>query len=134
MNKKVIAITLISLGVAGGAVFGGIKAYQSYQDNSRKAEVQLVSDLTDYYYGDEMTSYAIVTNDMSQEVYALEDKTISEVFVEEGQAVSAGDPLISYDMTLTNLELEMKELDVATVTNRLEAAKKQLEKLKKPGL
>ena len=130
MSKKVIIITVISLGVAGAAAFGGIKAYQNYQNNNQKAEVQYVSEVNMSYYESEMTSSGIVTNDSSQDVYALEDKTILEVHVEEGQEVKAGDPLISYDMTMSNLELEMKELDVATINSRLEAAKQQLTKLR----
>ena len=70
----------------------------------------------------------MVTNDFFQDVYILEDKKIVEVFVEEGQTVEAGDPLISYDMTMSQLELEMKELDVSTSSSKIEAAKKELEK------
>ena len=131
MSKKAIIITVISLGVVSAAVFGGIKAYQNYQNNSQEVEVFYVSDLNNYYYENGTSSSGMVTNDMSQDVYALSDKTILEVFVEEGQTVSAGDPLISYDMTMANLELEMKELDVSTINSRLEAAKQKLEKLKK---
>ena len=131
MSRKAIIITVVSLGAACAAVFGGIKAYQNYQKNNQEAEVQFVSDLNNFYYENEMSSSGMVTNDMSQDVYALSDKTIVEVFVEEGQTVAAGDPLLSYDMTMANLELEMKELDVSTINSRLEAAKQQLEKLKK---
>ncbi len=130
MSKKAVIITVISLGVVGAAVFGGIKAYQNYQNKNQKAEVHYVSELNMYYYENEMSSSGIVTNDSSQDVYALEDKVIAEVHVEEGQEVKAGDPLITYDMTMSNLELEMKELDVSTITSRLEAAKQQLSKLK----
>ena len=129
MNKKAIIITAVSLGVAGIAVFGGIKAYQNYQSGTKTAKVYYVSSLNNYYEN-EMTSSGTVTNDKSQEVYPLDEKKIVEVFVEEGQTVSAGDPLLSYDMTMTNLELEMKELDVSTTLNRLEASKRHLEKLK----
>ena len=130
MGKKGIIITAISLGVIGGAVFGGIKAYQNYQDNSLEAEVEAITNINQFYFGEGTTSSGIVKNDLSQNVYALDDKNISEVYVEEGQKVSEGDPLIAYDMTLSDLELEMKELDVATAANKLEAAKKQLEKLR----
>ena len=115
MSRKAIIITVVSLGAACAAVFGGIKAYQNYQKNNQEAEVQFVSDLNNFYYENEMSSSGMVTNDMSQDVYALSDKTIVEVFVEEGQTVAAGDPLLSYDMTMANLELEMKELDVSTI-------------------
>ena len=39
MNKKAIIITAVSLGVAGIAVFGGIKAYQNYQSGTKTAKV-----------------------------------------------------------------------------------------------
>lgn len=130
MNKKVIIISAVSLGVVGLAVFGGVKAYQNYQNESQEAEVQTVSDLNMYYGESEMSSSGIVDNDLYQDVYLLDEKNISEVFVEEGQKVSVGDPLISYDMTMSNLELEMKELEVATAASKIEAAKRQLEKLK----
>ncbi len=130
MSKKAIIITLVSLGVAGAGIFGGIKAYQNYQKNNLSAEVRLVSNINSYVGESGMSSSGIVTNDFSQDVYALDEKTITEVFVEEGQAVKAGDPLISYDMTMSQLELEMKELAVSANSNRMEAAKRQLEKLK----
>ncbi|MCI8483381.1 MAG: HlyD family efflux transporter periplasmic adaptor subunit [Lachnospiraceae bacterium] len=130
MNKKGIIITAVSIGVAAIVIFGGIKTYQHYQNSNLTAEVEQVSDLNSYYSEGEMSSSGIVTNDQSQDVYALEEKTITEVFVEEGQQVAVGDPLLSYDMTLSNLELEMKELEVATMGSKLEAAKRQLEKLK----
>lgn len=131
MSKKAVIISLISVCVVGGAIYGGIKLYQDYQFNSLTAEVQSVSNLNMYYGGSEMSSSGMLTNDYSQEVYPLEDKNILEVFVEEGQTVEAGDPLVSFDMTLANLELEMKELDVATTAGKIQAAKQELEKLKK---
>ncbi len=130
MNKKAIIITVIVLGVVAAASFGGIKAYQNYQQNNLIAEVQYVSNLNAYYGGNEMSSSGILTNDFSQDVYSLEDKTLLEIFVEEGQSVKAGDPLVSFDMTMSNLELEMKELSVSSNANKMEAAKRELEKLK----
>lgn len=131
MSKKAVIISLISVCAVSGAIYGGIKLYQDYQFNSLTAEVQSVSNLNMYYGGSEMSSSGMLTNDYSQEVYPLEDKNILEVFVEEGQTVEAGDPLISYDMTLANLELEMKELDVATTAGKIQAARQELENLKK---
>ena len=131
MSKKAVIISLISVCAVGGAIYGGIKLYQNYQFNSLTAEVQPVSELNMYYGESEMSSSGMLTNDYFQEVYPLEDKNIEEVFVEEGQTVEAGDPLISYDMTLSDLELEMKELDVATTAGQIQAAKQELENLRK---
>ena len=63
MNKKAIIITVIVLGVVAAASFGGIKAYQNYQQNNLIAEVQYVSNLNAYYGGNEMSSSGILTND-----------------------------------------------------------------------
>ncbi len=131
MSKKAVIISLLSVCAVSGAIYGGIKLYQNYQFNSLTAEVRSVSNLNMYYGGTEMSSSGMLTNDYSQEVYPLEDKNILEVFVEEGQTVEAGDPLISFDMTLADLELEMKELDVATTAGKIQAAKQELENLKK---
>ena len=125
MSKKAVIVTIVSLAVVGGGIFGGIKAYQNYQQNNLTAEVYYVSNMQGYFGESGMSSSGIVTNDYSQEVYALDDKTVTEVFVEEGQEVKAGDPLISYDMTLSQLELEMKELDVSTNASRMEAMKQK---------
>ena len=57
MNKKVIVITVVSLGVVGASIFGGIKAYQNYQANNLTAEVMYVSNLN-AYYGETGTSRA----------------------------------------------------------------------------
>ncbi len=130
MNKKILIISTASLIIAGTGIFGGIKLYQNYQKNNLQAETQVVSNINSYFGDTGVSSSGVVTNDFSQEVYALEEQKIVEVFVEEGQSVQAGDPLISYDITLAKLELEMKELEAATSSSKLEAAKKALEKLK----
>ena len=131
MSKKKIIIIVVSIIVVIALVVGGIFAYRWYQSENTTIEVQSVSDLNWGYGGNEMSSYGEVTNDLSQDVYLLDNQTVKEVLVTEGQTVSVGDPLISYDMTLSNLQLEMKQLDIDTDTSKLEAAQKELEKLKK---
>ena len=130
MGKKAVIATIITLGVLGGAAYGGVKAYQNYQAKNTEANVYPIETINMFYFNEGVSSSGTVTNDHSQSVYALDDKKISEVYVEEGQNVSEGDPLIAYDMTLSALELEMKELDAATALSKLEAARRQLEKLR----
>lgn len=131
MSKKKIIIIVVSVIVVIALVIGGIFVYRWYQSENTTAEVQSVSDLNWGYGGNDMSSYGEVTNDLSQDVYLLDNQTVKEVLVTEGQTVSVGDPLISYDMRLSNLQLEMKQLDIDTDTNKLAAAQKELEKLKK---
>lgn len=130
MSKKKIVVIVVSLIVVIALVVGGVFGYRWYRSENTTAEVQSVSNLNWGYGGNEMSSYGMVTNDMSQDVYLLESQTIEEVYVTEGQTVSVGDPLVSYDMTMSNLQLQMKELDIDTYDNKLAAAKKELEKLK----
>lgn len=130
MSKKKIIIIVISVVLVIAMSVGGIFTYRWYKGKNTIVEVQYVSNLNWGYGGGGMSSYGMVTNDLSQNVYPLESQTIEEVFVTEGQTVSVGDPLVSYDMTMANLKLEMKELDLDTYNNKLTAAKKELEKLK----
>lgn len=130
MSKKKIIVIVVSIVVVVALAVGGIFTYRWYKSKNTTVEVQSVSNLNWGYGGSGMSSYGMVTNDTSQDVYLLESQTIEEVFVTEGQTVSIGDPLVSYDMTMANLQIEMKELDVDTYNNKLTAAKKELEKLK----
>lgn len=130
MSKKKIIIIIISLVVAAALATGGFFTYRWYRSENTMVEVVPVSNLNWWYGGDEMSSYGMVTNDLSQDVYFLENQTIEEVFVSEGDTVSVGDPLISYDMTMSNLQLEMKQLDINTYNNKIAAAQKELERLK----
>lgn len=50
--------------------------------------------------------------------------------MKEGDTVKAGDVLLSYDMTLTNLNLEMQELSLEQQQLRLQMAQEDLKKLK----
>ncbi|MEG1291422.1 MAG: hypothetical protein RSD28_03895, partial [Lachnospiraceae bacterium] len=131
MSKKKIIITVVSLTVVAGLIGGGIGGYRWYQSKNLTADVQNVADLNFNYGGNEMSSSGMVTNDMSQNVPLLESQTIQEIFVKEGQTVAIGDQLMSYDMTLSDLQLEMKQLDIDTYHNKMEAAKRELDKLKK---
>lgn len=130
MSKKKVIIIVISLVAAVALVTGGFFTYRWYRSENTMVEVLPVSNLNWGYSGDEMSSYGMVTNDMSQNVFFLENQTIEEIFVSEGDTVSVGDPLISYDMTMSNLQLEMKELDIDTYNNRLAAVQKELERLR----
>ena len=86
--KKVIAVIVV-LAVTVGAVTGGIYGYKSYQKKNLVAEVQSVSSLNYGYYGNSETSYGVVTNDSSQEVYLDDSNKVQEVYVSKGDTVKA---------------------------------------------
>lgn len=127
--KKVIAVVL-GIVVAVGAVVGGIFGYKSYQNDNLVAEVQPVSYINWGYWGDEETSYGMVTNDSSQEIYLDSARNIKQIYVEEGDSVSVGDPLMAYDTTELNIEIERKKLEINTIENNIAIANNKLDNLK----
>ena len=120
-KKKWIAGAIgvvVTLGVVGGAVWG----YKTYQSNTREVTVQPVSYVNWGYWGDTETSYGMVTNDSSQEIYLSDAKTIKEIYVKEGDSVKVGDPLIAYDTVELGLSIERKKLDVSMAETELAKA------------
>ena len=58
-------------------------------------------------------------------VKADQQKTIKEVFVEEGDEVSVGDILFEYDMELAELDLEKADLELSQMKNTLSSKKSE---------
>lgn len=127
--KKIIAITL-GIVIPVGGIVGGIYGYKSYQQKNLVAEVQPVSNINWGYWGDSQTSYGMVTNDSSQEIYLADSKKVKQVYVEEGDTVKVGDPLIAYDTAEISIEIERKKLDIATTDNEIAMASNKLNVLK----
>ena len=98
MKHKLIKrfLIFIILGtVAAGGICGGMYA----RKNSLKAEVVPVELLGSGYWGDEVSSSGVVSNDYFQEVKLDQNAQIKEVCVEEGQEVHAGDKLLILDVS-----------------------------------
>lgn len=127
--KKVIAV-IVGIAVAFGAVAGGIYGYKSYQDKNLVAEVQPVSYINWGYWGDSETSYGMVTNDSSQEIYLDSAKSIKQIFVEEGDVVKVGDPLMEYDTAELQIDIERKKLEISTIENNIAIANHKMDSLK----
>lgn len=129
MKKKII-VTVVVLLVVAGAVTGGIFGYKAYQKKNLVAKVVPVSYLNMGYWGDEMSSYGMVTNDLSQDIYVDSSQIVSEIYVEEGQTVAVGDKLMSYDTTQSELELELKQLQLQSIINDIASTTRELNELK----
>lgn len=128
-SKKIVA-ALITFLVIAAMIGGAVYIYLWNQNNKLYAQVQPIENIIWYYYGEDVTSSGMVTNDNYQDVYLLDERTVSEIYVEEGQEVKEGDPLLAYDMTLTELELEMQQLKVETIKNKITLANRELTILK----
>lgn len=127
--KKVIAVAVCITIVCGG-IAGGIYGYKSYEDKKLVAEVQPVSYISSGYWGDTESSYGMVTNDSSQEIYLSDSKVVKKVFVKQGDTVKSGDPLLEYDTAEVAIEIERKKLDISTLENKIAIANHALEALK----
>ena len=123
--KRVLVIAIVAA-VAAGGIGGGIYVRRS----KMTAEVQSVADLNSGYWGDEVNSSGLVTNDYSQTVEVSKDDEIKEVYVEEGQQVQKGDKLLALDTTVASLNLQGKELEVENLKNQITLAQNELKKLK----
>ena len=128
-NKKVmkrILVIAIVAAVAAGGIGGGVYVQRS----KMTAEVQSVSDLNSGYWGDDINSSGMITNDYSQSVEISKDDEIKEVYVEEGQQVQKGDKLLALDTTVASLNLQGKQLEVENLKNQITIAQNDLKKLK----
>ena len=101
--KRVLVIAIVAA-VAAGGIGGGIYVQRS----KMTAEVQSVADLNNSYWGDEVNSSGLVTNDYSQK----------------------GDKLLALDTTVATLNLQGKELEVENLKNQITLAQNELKKLK----
>ncbi len=128
-GKRIIAV-VVAVSLTGGAIYGGITGYQYYQSKNLVAEVQPVSNLNMGYGGDQETSYGMVTNDSSQEIYLDNDSKVQEVFVQAGDEVQTGDPLIQYDTSQVEIDIKRKKLDIDTIENNIAKAERALKVLK----
>ena len=104
----------------------GIKLYLS---SSNTIDVHSVSSLNTGYWDNPATSTGLVSNSDTQSVLYDSSKTITQVFVKEGQQVSVGDPLLSYDLTTLQSAVDTSQLEVEKAQNAITLANHELKKL-----
>ena len=130
MNKTVKRGLLIAAGVvaACGVVWGGLTLARNAQRGN--VNVYAVSDFSmSDYWGDTSQTSGMVTTDEMQKIFLSDTQKVSKVYVEEGQTVKKGDKLLSYDTTLTSLDVERAQIAYEKQVLALETSKKDLERL-----
>ena len=125
--KKVVIPLAAVLAVVGIGVGIGFAVRNA---NREEVGVIAVSSVAGGYYGNNMSITGNISSDVSQDVHLLSGQLVDQVFVKEGDTVSVGTPLLSYDMTLVNLDLEIEKLNREGIDLKLQAAEKELKKLK----
>lgn len=127
MKKKLIVVGT----VAGVILLTGAAVYGVKKSNEKKVTVVSVQEMMGFGGGMDNTSMSgNITSDVSQDIYLSSSQVVDEIFVEEGQTVKEGDKLISYDMTLVNLDMEMKKLDREGIELNIKKAQREITKLK----
>lgn len=128
LKKTLIIVACVAAGC--GAVWGGLTIARNAQRGD--VNVYAVGDfaMTDYW-GDSSNTSGMVTTDKLQKIYISQSQTVTKVWVKEGDEVRKGDPLVSYDSTLTEATVEKAKVAYDRAVANLEAAKGQLELLKK---
>ena len=128
-NKKKIIITVtavvlvvaIGLGVWFGVSRGRSEPVKVFAFNS--------VGMTEYW-GDSQESYGPVSTDKIQTVFLSSTQTVTEMKVAQGDEVKKGDVLMTFDTTLSDLQLERKRLEVEKLKLDLETAQKKLQDIR----
>ena len=126
MKKKWIVAFI----AAGVLLLGGVTVYAVKTSSQSTVKVVSVSDMSGGGGWSDNSLSGNITSDVSQNIYLADSQTVKEIHVKEGDAVKVGDDLITYDMTLENLDLEMKKLEKQGIELNIEKAKREITKLK----
>lgn len=132
MNNKVnirkrLIISGICLLVIVGIIFGSV-SYANYRKDLKTVEVLPMNYVSSSGWGGQSTTQGTIISDYVQELFPDAQKTISEIFVTEGQQVTIGTPLLQYDKTSLELAVEAREIDVKKVEVKIDEAQRKLKK------
>ena len=131
MNKvlKRVLVILIVLALLVGGLWGSLVLIRNLQRKPVPVYA-LASFITSDMYGTQSETSGMVTSEDLQKVWQSESQTVREVYVTVGQKVKKGDPLVSYDSTLSEIDLMRARLAVAKEEMALENSEKELKILK----
>jgi multidrug efflux pump subunit AcrA (membrane-fusion protein) len=123
-GRKVVA-AVVAVAILAGGGGGGFAYYRA--NHQSQVNVYSMDDIamTDYW-GDQSESDGPVSAEDLQTVFLSSTQQLSEILVTQGQEVKVGDPLFTYDSTLTQLDLDRASLEIQQKQLDLEAAKKSL--------
>lgn len=126
MKKKWIAAFI----AAGVLLLGGMTVYAVKTSSQSTVKVVSVSDMSGGGGWSDNSLSGNITSDVSQNIYLADSQKVKKIYVKEGDTVKVGDDLLTYDMTLENLDLEMKKLEKQGIELNIEKANREITKLK----
>lgn len=128
---KRIIIGVVVVALAGTGAAAGL--LQLRKNNQKEVMVTKVSNLVSDYYMPTTSIEGNVTTSVAQNVSVDSDMIIDTVYVAEGDNVKKGDPLISFDTTLVEMELNIARLKHKKLEQDLNRAVNRLNSLKNGG-
>ena len=127
--KRIIVGVLIAALVSAGIYTGLMHVKES---KVTEVPVTSVSNLmTDWY--SETTLDGTITTNVAQNVNMDKDMIIEKIYVSQGDDVKKGDNLISFDMTLVEMELNIAKLKLQKQEQDLTKAQNRLTSLQNGG-
>ena len=129
-NKKKKKILLIVLCSAAALVIAAVLLFLFGPLGKATVDVYPVQDIASEDMGDEAAeSYGMVRAKGFQNINISDTQEITKIYVSEGQSVQKGDAILSYDTTLTDIELERADLDVKKAQLQLQKAQEELDRI-----
>ena len=122
----VVVTALVGTGIGGGLLY-------VRKGSQKEVLVASVSDLAGERYDSDTTLSGTVYANATQRISVEKDMIIQEIYVSKGDEVKPGDKLISFDMTLVEMELNIAKLKLQKQQQDLAAAKKRLASLQNGG-
>ena len=130
-KKKLIAVISASLAVVlvAGIILLAVNA------GGAPVKVASVSVINQGYWGgnSQISEYGNIVADMNQTINYDGSLTIKEIYVKEGDKVKVGDPLISYDTTLVEMEYDMKKMQIEGIGLKIQNLQAEIDQLKRNG-
>lgn len=126
-KKRLIVISIVI--VLAAVLVVGLWLFWQYREDRKTVEVVPVSQISEGYWGDQSSSSGMVISDYVQELYPDTSKVISEIFVQEGDTVKIGTPLLQYDKEALELDVQAKEVAVKKADLNLKNAQTRLRRL-----
>lgn len=129
VKKIIIGVLVVALAGAGAA--GGLN--QLRKKSQKTVMVVGVESLASDYYSPSTSLDANITTSVTQNISVDKDMIIDQVYVNQGDSVKKGDKLISFDMTLVEMELNIAKLKRQKLEQDLNKAVNRLNSLKNGG-
>ena len=128
--KKILVGVLVVV-IAGSGITVGLM--QLKKNSQKTVVVTPVSGLLQEFYTPATTLDGTITSSATQTVNGDKDLIIDQIYVTKGDAVKKGDPLISFDTTLVEMELNIAKLKRQKLEQDLNKAVNRLNSLQNGG-